>query len=95
MVVMYYDFAKTIGNLKSFLTCIVYLNDVSKGGETNFFDDANLLKYSVKPLKGTALFFVHGMKNLHECSMIPINSTESKYVKERMCCIKSPNKDPT
>jgi predicted 2-oxoglutarate/Fe(II)-dependent dioxygenase YbiX len=69
---------------KSFLTCIIYLNDVNEGGRTNFYDyngQQMVPLYSVKPTTGTCLFFVHtGMFNLHEGEMIPENSTERKYV---------------
>jgi hypothetical protein len=73
-------FARDVGNTqeKSFITCIVYLNDVQNGGQTNFFGRESP-KVSVQPVTGNCLFFVH-KGNLHEGAMIPKGSTERKYV---------------
>jgi hypothetical protein len=66
---------------RSFLTCIVYLNDVREGGRTNFFaEDHSTILHSVQPKQGTCLFFVHAYLNLHEGEMIPRGSEERKYV---------------
>ncbi|KAL0482453.1 prolyl 4-hydroxylase [Acrasis kona] len=62
----------------SFLTCIVYLNDVNDGGETNFFKGIEV-NYAVKPTLGSCLFFRHA-GNLHEGAAISKDSTEKKYV---------------
>ena len=46
------------------LTFMVYLNERSEGGETNFYFPGGTLKQSVRPERGKALVFLH--MNLHE-----------------------------
>ncbi|KAF0974822.1 hypothetical protein FDP41_006296 [Naegleria fowleri] len=63
----------------SFLTVLLYLNDVKSGGETNFFNnlDANRMTHSVTPKAGQVLIFVHW--NCHEGATLS-DPNEFKYV---------------
>ena len=47
------DLSHSAGDLRSFLTLIVYLNDDFEGGETDFFDAI------ISPKKGAAIAFAH------------------------------------
>ena len=63
---------------KSFITVLLYLNDVHSGGETNFLNDRNeSVICSVKPKRGQVLMFVHW--NYHEGSILS-DPNEYKYV---------------
>jgi hypothetical protein len=64
---------------KSFITCMVYLNNVAQGGATNFLERNKQIKFTVQPVAGNCLFFVH-RGNLHEGEMMPEESKERKYV---------------
>jgi hypothetical protein len=77
----HFDGIRVVGEQKSFLTCIIYLNTVQEGGKTTFFDNEERPRCSVTPMTGKCLFFVHGgFINLHEGGLIPEFSTERKYV---------------
>ncbi|EFC40163.1 predicted protein [Naegleria gruberi] len=61
---------------QSFLTILLYLNDVNNaGGETNFIQ--NGIKHSVQPKSGSVLIFVHW--NCHEGAEVT-SSNALKYV---------------
>ncbi|KAG2378234.1 hypothetical protein C9374_008377 [Naegleria lovaniensis] len=63
----------------SFLTVLLYLNDVQSGGETNFFKNSNAsqITHSVTPKAGQVLIFVHW--NCHEGATLS-DPNEFKYV---------------
>ena len=61
---------------QSFITLLVYLNDVQSGGETNFYNSRNELMYSVMPKAGSVLMFVHW--NCHEGATLS-DPNEKKY----------------
>ncbi|KAG2383466.1 hypothetical protein C9374_004137 [Naegleria lovaniensis] len=70
---------------KSFITVLIYLNDVKgQGGETNFLKSkqSGEVLFSVKPKQGRVLMFMHG--NLHEAKALESNDQsplqEYKYV---------------
>jgi hypothetical protein len=77
------DKPRVIKEKKSFLTCLIYLNDVTEGGSTAFYGEVNseAPKFKIAPVSGTCLFFVHGgFINRHEGEPIPENSNQRKYV---------------
>ncbi|EFC39010.1 oxidoreductase [Naegleria gruberi] len=62
---------------RSFITVLLYLNDVESGGETNFLNSRCEITHSVKPQAGQVLMFVHS--NYHEGSVLS-DPNEFKYV---------------
>ena len=74
----HYDEEKKDGNLKSFYTVLIYLNEQFQGGETTFiYHKRNLIKNKIKeeliltpikPKKGQLLVFKHNI--LHEGSLL-------------------------
>ena len=63
---------------QSFITVLLYLNDVKSGGETNFLNPATAdIRYGVKPKTGQVLLFVHN--NYHEGAILT-DPKEQKYV---------------
>jgi hypothetical protein len=46
-------------NIRSCLTCNIYLNSNFTGGYTNFYDENNALIYQLKPETGLVLLFIH------------------------------------
>ena len=72
----------TVQEERSFLTLIFYLNNVTTGGETKFYEEAFKAgiktKHIVQPKCGDILVFSHNI--LHEGAPIPDDSKETKYV---------------
>ncbi|EFC43966.1 predicted protein, partial [Naegleria gruberi] len=62
---------------RSFITVLLYLNDVHSGGETNFLTSRYDILHSVKPRTGQVLMFVHA--NYHEGCLLN-DPNEFKYV---------------
>jgi predicted 2-oxoglutarate/Fe(II)-dependent dioxygenase YbiX len=49
---------------RSFVTFMIYLNDVDQGGDTVFYDECAYERFRVQPQTGKALIFIHDV--LHE-----------------------------
>lgn len=71
----HHDGSVRLGERASKLTFMVYLTDVSKGGETRFYGKDLKVNFSVKPELGKALVFEHAI--MHEGVAV---EAESKYV---------------
>jgi hypothetical protein len=79
----HYDYTRHVDKKKSFLSCLIYLTTVKEGGRTTFFENnTDKPTFSIAPVAGSCLFFVHGDfdGNCHEGGSLPKNSTERKYV---------------
>lgn len=60
----HFDGCVRVGSRVSKLTFMVYLSDVSKGGETRFYDNEAKVRFAIPPVRGKALVFNHLI--LHE-----------------------------
>lgn len=82
-------------NIKSWLTCNIYLNDNFEGGNTNFYDENKKLIYELKPETGLVLLFIHdtfhegaelksGLKYLMRTDVMYIRTAYKNYNKENL-----------
>ena len=60
----HHDGSVRVDHRASKLTFIVYLTDVSRGGETRFYGEDMQIRFAVQPRRGKALVFEHAI--LHE-----------------------------
>jgi hypothetical protein len=71
----HYDGSIRVGDRVSKLTFMVYLTDVSAGGETRFYGDGMQIRFAIRPERGKALIFDHLI--LHEGATVQAGT---KYV---------------